>query len=57
MLSRIQAIIDAGDGSMPDTDICQEGLFFTNRDLTSIGVKTWMSISSLQNRGMYLFKR
>ena len=30
---------------MPDTDMCQD------RDLTSIGIKTWMSISSLQNCG------
>ena len=29
------------------------GSSFTNRDLTSIGIKTWMSISSLQNCGMY----
>ena len=26
MQSRIQAIINAGNGSMPDTDMCQEGL-------------------------------
>ena len=26
MLSRIQAIINAGNGSMPDTDMCQDGL-------------------------------
>ena len=26
MSSRIQAIINAGNGSMPDTDMCQEGL-------------------------------
>ena len=40
---------------MPDTDMCQEGLLLL--DLTSIGIKTWMSISSLQNCGMYLFMR
>ena len=34
-----------------------DGLVTKIADLTSIGIKTWMSISSLQNCGMYLFMR
>ena len=34
---------------MPDTDVSR-GSSFTNRDLTSIGIKTWMSISMQDGR-------
>ena len=48
-----EAINDAGNGSMPDPDMHQEGfLLQTEIFQPSTEVNTWINIKSLQNSGV-----